>query len=311
MFDARLLAVFREVATRGSFSDAATALSFSQPAISQQIARLERQLGTKLLARHARSVKPTPAGEVLLRHAEAVLEQLRSAEAEVQAIAGVQRPRLAVGAFPSAAASIMPPALAELRAAHPSADIGMRIVEAPDALELLRTGEIDVAVLLDSELVPVDLPAGIEGTPVLDDPLFVVLPYSHRLAGRSAIALADLRDEEWMVCGIGGTCTDSNVVLRAAREAGFTPRFGFESADYAAIMGLVASGMGIGLVPSLALVTARDDIVIRPLRGKAPSRRVRAAVAPERPSTLADELVEALGRAGRERRWAARQPIAA
>src|SRR6266545_4738260 len=93
MFDARLLSVFREVATRGSFSEAATALSFTQPAVSQQIARLERELGTRLLARNARGVTPTPAGEVLLRHAEAVLAQLREAEAEVQAVAGVERSR--------------------------------------------------------------------------------------------------------------------------------------------------------------------------------------------------------------------------
>src|ERR671922_291943 len=116
MFDARLLSVFREVATRGSFSEAATALSFTQPAVSQQIARLERELGTRLLARNARGVTPTPAGEVLLRHAETMLAQLREAEAEVQAVAGVERPRLRVGAFASAAASIMPPALAARRA---------------------------------------------------------------------------------------------------------------------------------------------------------------------------------------------------
>jgi DNA-binding transcriptional LysR family regulator len=310
MFDARLLSVFREVATRGSFSDAATALSFTQPAISQQIARLERQLGTRLLARDARGVTLTPAGEVLLRHAEAVLEQLRQAEAEVQTVAGVERPRLRVGAFPSAAASIMPPALAELRAAHPAAEVSMRVIEAPEALDALRTGELDLAMVLDSELLPLDLAAGIEAMPVLEDPLFVALPYSHRLAGRSTVALADLRDEEWMVCGVGGTCQDSNVLLRACRDADFAPRVTFESDDYAAIQGMVASGMGVALIPSLALASARDDIAIRPLRGEAPARRVRAAVAADRPSALADALLEILRRAGRERRWAGRQLVA-
>ena len=156
MFDARLLSVFREVATRGSFSDAATALSFTQPAISQQIARLERQLGTRLLVRDARGVTLTPAGEVLLRHAETVLAQLRAAEAEVQAVSGVERPRLRVGAFASAAASIMPPALAELRAAHPEADVAMRVIEDAPALDALRRGELDVAMVLDSELSPIE-----------------------------------------------------------------------------------------------------------------------------------------------------------
>jgi DNA-binding transcriptional LysR family regulator len=307
MFDARLLSVFREVATRGSFSEAALALSFTQPAVSQQIARLERELGTRLLARNAHGVTPTPAGEVLLRHAEAVLAQLRQAEAEVRAVAGVERPRLRVGAFPSAAASIMPPALAELRAAHAAAELTLSVVEAPDSVEALRTGELDLALVLDSELMPLELPAGLESVTVLEDPMLAALPYSHRLAARSAISLADLRSEEWMVCGVSGTCPDTNVVLRACREAGFVPQVAFASDDYGAIQGMVASGMGVALIPSLALVSARDDIAIRPLRGARPTRRVRAAVAAERPSALADALLDILRASGRERRWAGRQ----
>jgi DNA-binding transcriptional LysR family regulator len=307
MFDARLLAIFREVATRGSFSEAAVALSFTQPAISQQIARLERQLGTRLLARDARGVTLTPAGEVLLRHAEAVLAQLRAAEAEVQAVAGVERPRLRVGAFPSAAASIMPPALAGLRGDHPSAQVTMRVIESLPAIDALRTGDLDLAMLLDSELTPLDLPVAVEAIPVLDDPLLAALPYSHPLAGKASVSLAELREEEWMVCGVDGTCSDSNVILRACSEAGFTPRIGFDSDDYAAVQGMVASGMGVALIPSLALVGARSDIAIKPLRDAAPARRVRAGIASDRPSALADALVEILRVAGRERRWAGRQ----
>jgi hypothetical protein len=127
---------------------------------------------------------------------------------------------------------------------------------------------------------------------VLDDPLLIALPYSHPLAARTAISLADLRDDEWMVCGVGGTCIDSNVVLRACDAAGFEPRITFETEDYSAIMGMVASGMGVALIPSLALVSAREDIAIRPLRDARPVRRVRAAFAVDRPSALADALLE-------------------
>jgi DNA-binding transcriptional LysR family regulator len=310
MFDARLLSVFREVATRGSFSEAAAALSFTQPAVSQQIARLERELGTRLLARHARGVTLTPAGEVLLRHAETVLSQLRAAQAEVQAVAGVERPRLRVGAFASAAASIMPPALAQLRAVHPAAEVTMQIVE-EGAIDALRTGELDLALVIDSELTPLELPADVETVLVLDDPMFAALPYSHRLAGRSAVSLAELGAEEWFLCGVSGTCPDTNIVLRSCSEAGFEPRVGFSSDDYSAIQGMVAAGMGVALIPSLALVSARDDIAIRPLRDASPTRRVRAALAQERPSALADALVEILRAAGRERRWAGRQLAAA
>jgi DNA-binding transcriptional LysR family regulator len=306
MFDARLLSVFREVATRGSFSEAALALSFSQPAVSQQIARLERELGTRLLARNARGVTLTPAGEILLRHAEAVLEQLRRAEAEVHVVAGVQRPRLRIGAFPTAAGSIMPPALAALRSAHPAAEVTMRVVELPESVEALRTGELDMSLIIDSELTPFDVPAGVEAVQVLEDPLLVALPYSHRLAGRGAIALADLRDEEWMVSGVAGTCPDTNVVLRSCRDAGFAPHITFSSEDYGAIQGMVASGMGVALIPSLALVSPREDIAIRPLRDASPTRRVHAAVATDRPSALADALLEILRANGRDRRWAGR-----
>jgi DNA-binding transcriptional LysR family regulator len=307
MFDARLLTVFREVATRGSFSEAATALSFTQPAVSQQIARLERELGTRLLARNARGVTLTPAGEVLLRHAETVLQQLREAEAEVQAVAGVERPRLRVGAFASAAASIMPPALAELRAAHPAANVSMRVVEMPESLDALRTGELDLSVIIDSERAPLEVPADIEVADLFDDPFLAAIPYSHRLAGRGAIALADLRDEEWMVTGVANSCPDTTIVLDACREAGFRPEASFSSDDYAAIQGMVASGMGVAMIPSLALVNPRDDIAIRPLRGTSLRRRVRAAVAADRPSALADALLEILRASGRDRRWAGRQ----
>jgi DNA-binding transcriptional LysR family regulator len=307
MFDARLLSVFREVATRGSFSEAALALSFTQPAVSQQIARLERELGTRLLARNARGVSLTPAGEVLLRHAETVLEQFRRAEAEVHAVAGVERPRLRIGAFPTAAGSIMPPALAALRAAHPAAEVTMRVVELPDSVDALRTGELDMTLIIDSELTPFDVPAGVQAVQVLEDPMLVALPYSHPLAGRGAIALADLRDEEWMLAGVAGTCPDSNVVLRSCRDAGFAPNIAFTSEDYGAIQGMVASGMGVALIPSLALVNAREDIAIRSLRDANPTRRIHAAVATDRPSALADALLDILRASGRDRRWAGRQ----
>ena len=194
----------------------------------------------------------------------------------------------------------MPPALAELRATHPEADGRHARRGGRAGARGAARGELDVAMVLDSELSPIELPAGIEAVPVLDDPLLIALPYSHRLASRSAISLADLRDDEWMVCGVGGTCIDSNVVLRACDTAGFEPRITFESEDYSAIMGMVASGMGVALIPSLALVSARDDIAIRPLRDVRPVRRVRAAVAVDRPSVLADALLDSL-RHGRAR----------
>jgi DNA-binding transcriptional LysR family regulator len=309
MFDARLLSVFREVATRGSFSDAATALSFTQPAISQQIARLERQLDTRLLVRDGRGVTLTPAGEVLLRHAETVLAQLRLAEAEVLAATGVERPAPARRRLSRAPAGEHHAAGAGRAARLASEDRrrdarrrGRRGARRPAA------GELDVAMVLDSELMPLELPAGLEAV------ARARRPAAHRAAlqppARGLVARS-----RWPTCAttsgwcaaVGGTCIDSNVVLRACDAPGFEPRITFETEDYSAIMGMVASGMGVALIPSLALVSAREDIAIRPLRDARPVRRVRAAVAVERPSALADALLETLRAAGRERPWAGRQ----
>jgi DNA-binding transcriptional LysR family regulator len=183
----------------------------------------------------------------------------------------------------------------------------MRVAEMPDSLDALRTGDLDLSVIIDAVKTPLELPGDVEVADLFDDPFLATLPYSHPLAGRGAIALADLREEEWMVTGVGNSCPDTTIVLDACREAGFTPQASFSSDDYAAIQGMVASGMGVAIIPSLALGNARDDIAIRPLRGTSPMRRVRAAVAADRPSALADALLEILRASGRDRRWAGRQ----
>src|SRR5690348_5569841 len=135
MLDLKLLTTFREVAVRRSFSEAAAALSFTQPAISQHIARLEDGLGTRLLERDARGVKLTSAGEVLLRHASLLLDAARRAEEEVQLAAGIGRARVRVAAFPSAAAGLLPGATRELRARRPDAELALQVLEADPATD--------------------------------------------------------------------------------------------------------------------------------------------------------------------------------
>ena len=252
-----------------------TALSFTQPAISQQIARLERQLGTRLLVRDARGVTLTPAGEVLLRHAETVLAQLRLAEAEVLAVDRRRAPAPARRRLP------------ERRREHHAAGAGRAARLAPrgrrrDARRRGRRGARRAAQRRARRRDGARLRAHAaraagrhRGRAVLDDPLLIALPYSHRLAARSAISLADLRDEDWMVCGVGGTCIDSNVVLRACDAAGFEPRITFETEDYSAIMGMVASGMGVALIP-----VARAGLGARGHRHPSPARRPPGAPGP-------------------------------
>ena len=201
----------------------------------------------------------------------------------------------------------MPPALAELRASHPDTDVAMRVVEEVRGPDALRRGELDVAMVLDSELMPLELPAGIEAVQCSTTRCSSRCPTATRSRPAAAISLADLRNDERMVCGVGGTCVDSNVVLRALR------RGPLRAPDHLRDRGLQRDhgdgrlGHGGAPIPSLALVSAREDIAIRPLRDARPVRRVRAAVAIDRPSALADAPLEVLRQAGRERPWAGRQ----
>lgn len=281
MDDLRLLKVLREVALRGSFSGAAEALSYSQPAVSQQIARLEAQAGVRLIERQPRGIRMTPAGEALVRHTERILAQLAAAQAELGEIAASARGRLRIGAFATAAGTIVPRAVSAFRAQRPGVRVELSLMDPVDAIPALRRGDLDVAVTEEGGFDDDPDLAGLNVERLMDDVLYASLPQGHPLATRRAVALADLKDEEWMLVGLRGTCADSNIVLRACQDAGFEPRVAYTSDDYFAIQGLVASGMGVALVPGLALASARSDVAVRPLRGRPPYRRIGAVAALE------------------------------
>ena len=178
MLDVRRMRVLREVAVRGSFSAAAEALSFTQSAISQQIAALEREAGCTLVQRNARGIRLTEAGEALVRHADAILARLAEAEAELEAIAGVRGGRLRLASFESAAASLMPLAIAAFRAEHPGVELSLIISEPEDAVPLLRSGEIDSrSATTRASASEVD---GIARHHLLSDPMFVAMPPTTR-----------------------------------------------------------------------------------------------------------------------------------
>jgi DNA-binding transcriptional LysR family regulator len=280
MDDLRLLKVLREVALRGSFSAAAEALSYSQPAVSQQIARLEAQAGVKLIERQPRGLRLTAAGEALVRHTERILAQLAEAEAELGEIASSARGRLSVGTFASAAGTIVPRAVSAFRRQRPGVRVDLQLADPPESIAAVRRGDLEIAIIEEGGFESDPDLTGLGVERLMDDVLYASLPAEHPLATRRAIALSDLKDEDWMLVGLTGTCADSNVVLRACEQAGFEPRVAYTSHDYYAIQGLVASGMGVALVPGLALAFTRDDIAVRPLRGRPPYRRVGAVFAP-------------------------------
>src|SRR5919205_4428336 len=150
MLDVRRMRVLREVAVRGSFSAAAESLSFTQSAISQQIAALEREAGCTLVQRNARGIRLTEAGEALVRHADAILARLSEAEAELEAIAGLRGGRLRMAAFESAGATLMPLAIAEYRERHPLIELSMTLGEPEDTEPQLKSGDLDLALTFDA-----------------------------------------------------------------------------------------------------------------------------------------------------------------
>lgn len=275
MLDVRRLRVLKEVAAQGSFSAAAESLTYTQSAVSQQIAALERETGARLLERHPRGVRLTDAGRALVGHAEVILARLADAEAELDAIAGLRGGRLRLVSFPTAGSTILPAAIARFRDQAPGVELTLEPREPEEGLACLHAGDCDIAVTIRAPHTA----AGDDGTVrrhLLDDPMCVCLPSDHRLAKARNLRLADLAEEAFLV-GSTGRCPDTAVLLRACQTAGFEPRIGFHSDDYLAMQGFVAAGMGVALIPDLALVAVRDDVVIRELSGENHHRVVEAA----------------------------------
>ena len=241
MLNSSRLNVLREVVERGSFSAAADSLSYSQSAVSQAIATLERELGAALIERDRRGIRPTIAGAALASHAEAILTRMDAAEEEVAAIAGGRGGRLRVASFPTAGATVMPPAIAAFRASHPGVEVTLAEDEPEAIAPRLRSGEFDLVLLFEFKGVGERLEAGIRRFPLLEDPLHLALPRGHHLASRSKLRLEDLREEAWVQTSEASPC--ARHVVRSCHAAGFEPRVSFESDDYEVVQGLVATGV--------------------------------------------------------------------
>src|SRR5271167_505194 len=278
MLNVARLKVLDEVARRGSFSAAADALDYTQSAISQQIAALEQETGMTLLQRHPRGVSLTAAGQTLVGHAEGILARLESAEAALGEIAGLRGGRLRMASFPTAGATLMPLAIAAFRTRHPDVELTLAEGEPEQIAPRLRAGEIDLALLFEFGAAA----AGEDGTDeltrveLLEDPLYLALPREHRLASKRRLRLQDLRGEAWVQTSGASPC--ARHVVRSCHAAGFEPNVAFESDDYQTVQGLVAAGVGVALIPELALnPVVREDIAIRALSPRPPVRQVVAA----------------------------------
>lgn len=272
------LRVLSEVVARGSFSGAAESLSYTQSAVSQAIARLESETGTMLVIRDRRGVRPTSAGATLVAHAEAIFAQVEAAEADLAAVLGLRGGRLRVASFPSAGATLMPLAVARFRGEHPDVALTLAEDEPERIAPRLRAGEFDLALLFEfpGTQRPRERPgAGLRSVPLLEDPMHVALPADHPLASKRALSLPDLRDQKWVQTSASSPC--ARHVVRSCLAAGFEPDVAFESDDYETVQGLVAAGVGVALIPRLALTRVHPGIVVRALAPRSPARKVTAA----------------------------------
>jgi DNA-binding transcriptional LysR family regulator len=269
------LRVLAEVIARGSFSGAAEALSYSQSAVSQSIARLEAETGATLIVRDRRGVRPTAAGATLVEHAEAIFAQVQAAETDLEAVLGLRGGRLRVASFPSAGATLMPLAVATFRERYPDVSLTLAEGEPEEIAPRLRAGEFDLALLFEFPGVRERPGAGLRTVSLLEDPMHVALPADHPLAVRPALTLAHLRDEEWVQTSASSPC--ARHVVRSCVAAGVEPHVTFESDDYETVQGLVAAGVGVALIPRLALSRVHAGIVVRALAPRSPARKVVAA----------------------------------
>ncbi|MFJ3163084.1 LysR family transcriptional regulator [Streptomyces kanasensis] len=296
MIEARHLRVLRAVAATGSFSAAARELGCTQPAVSQQMKALESSTGTPLLIRTGREMRLTQAGEALVRHAAGILAGLTAAEEEVAAIAGLRAGRVRLVSFPSGSSTLVPTALAALRAAHPGTRVSLVEAEPPRSVEMLREGDCDVALAFRyaggaaewDDLVV---------RPLLTDRLVGLVPEGHRLAGAGSVAIGELADEPW----IAGCPRCRRQLVDVCEGAGFIPRIDFATDDYPAVVGLVGAGLGVAVLPELAVESVRPrgarTVVVEP----AVEREIVALTLPDLaqvPAVAAtlDRLAEAAAR---------------
>ncbi|CAM5453809.1 LysR family transcriptional regulator [Streptomyces griseomycini] len=272
-WDIRKLHILRTLRERGTVTATAEALRMTPSAVSQQLTNLSRQLGVPLLEARGRRVRLTDAARLVLRHAEAVFEQLERADAELAAYAHGEAGEVRVGAFSTAVPALVVPAVTALRAAHPGVTVRVRETEAQQAYELLATGEADLALSLAAQ-APTAADPRFTRIHLLADPLDVALPHDHPLADAAGLRLADLASEPWI---FGGSGPWSDITRAACEAAGFRPYQGHAAAGWTAILAMVEAGMGVALVPRMA-AERREGVVMRELTEDRPVRHVVAAV---------------------------------
>jgi DNA-binding transcriptional LysR family regulator len=298
MLDLRRLRYLSELARRGTIAEVARAVGYTPSAVSQSLLQLEREAGVTLLERDGRRVRLTPAAHALVARIDRALAELDRAEAELAAEQGSVRGRVVVGAFPSAAVSLVIPAALELAHRHPDLTVLLHEHEPEEGIGLLRSGELDVLVSESYDNADTAPTGGLEVHLLLREPLLLAVPASDRSA--EPVSLAAYADAAW-IGGLAGT-QYALAVERACHAAGYTPRTGHRADEAAVIEALAGSGLAVGLIPALAC-SGSDGVRYLEVSPSPPARRIQALVrrgASRRPGTAA-VLAAVRDRAGRAR----------
>ncbi|WP_138903171.1 LysR family transcriptional regulator [Streptomyces albidochromogenes] len=274
MFDSRQIRTFHEVVRTGSYSAAARALGYTQPAITQQMKALERDVGTPLFTRAGRGLRLTEAGETLARHAAVILDDMAAARRQMDSLTRLRAGRVRLCAFPSANATLVPEAMGLLAAAHPGVAVELLEDEPPESLRRLVRGECDITLAFAFPGLREDVPDEVREVPLMEDQSLVLLPSGHRLARRRAVRLADLAGERWIV-----GCPRCRVhFLHACADEGFAPDIAFTTDDNLVVQSLVAEGLGVAMMPGLVLNFLRHPKVAGRASQPASRRRISAYV---------------------------------
>jgi len=262
MLDVRRLKVLHAVSEYGSVTAAAAALGYSAPAVSQQLAALEREAGVRLTERAGRGIGLTPAADILVAHASALLARLDAAEADIAALRDQVAGRVTLAAFPSAAAGLVPGAWQALRDAAPSVRLELEEMEPEESLPAVQRGDVDVAIAHEYDLLPRPLDPLFERRKLLDDPVLVALPADGWPAGDGrAVDLATLAGRPFLAPRRNTGCAE--LIHRACARAGFVPSVTARATDFYVLLSLVAAGAGVTLVPRLAARHLPPGVVLR------------------------------------------------
>jgi len=274
MFDLKRLRVLREVAERGSFSAAADSLYVSQSAISQQVTALENEVGTQLLLRLRTGPILTDAGALLVGHAEAAMARLEQAERDLDQLSGKGAGELRLISFPSASVTIGSRAARHFQDSFPGVRLSLSEDDPEESLPRLKRGDADLVIAYDFEVESIGPDRDLILTHLLDEEMHVALPANHPLADAGCIRLDQLADENWL-CGTGdGSCR--RLTIGSCERAGFQPKVLYESDDYAVMQAFIAEGMGVTLLPDLALLALNPGVAIVDVAPEPPVRRIWA-----------------------------------